>query len=492
VAGTGILGRFLGNTVAEGAAFAAGVAIGPVLGPPVQELRNTVNAKYPFVYPDPGMLAAGVAQGQVDPGEAAKWASYHGIGGAAFEALVAIADTGPGSAAAFNLWRRGEIDDAGFRRALKRAAIEDEWVDALVKTKYQLLDPAAIANAVQQGHLPDPGILPEPTDGALPLDIPLTQIDLDPVALAAGQGIDLDTLKVMANLSGLPPPQGELREMLNRGIITEDAFTAGIREGHTKTKWIGAVHALARRILTPTEYVNAHIKGWIDEGAMHTGAALSGLNAADTDLLFKVHGSPLSWHQVWIGLARGGVYDGPTSEIDPAMLKGMQESNLRPEWYNLANAQRYSYPAPFVLRTLTQSGDLTAEEADQILRFVGWEPTLATKVSKRWAAGSSSASKEATASDLVTLYQGYKITRPELVSQLEQAGYQADQAELKAEVADAARVKSARDTAITGLHRAYIKGTLDEARATAALTKLELDTQAVPAIVSVWTIERDA
>lgn len=491
-AGGGLLGRFLGNTIAEGAAFAAGVAIGPVLGPPVQALRNKVNAQYPNVYPDPGTLAEGVAQGQIADAQARGWAKFHGVGDAAFTALVNIANTGPGAAPAFDLWRRGIIDDAGFRRAITREGVEPEWITDLLKLRYHLLDPAAIANAVQQGHLPNEGILPDPTTGNLPLDIPLTQIDLDPIALAAGQGIDEPTLRVMANLSGLPPPQGELRDMLNRGIITEPAFVAGIREGHTKTKWIGAVQALARRILQPTDYVNGHIRGWISEEAMLAGTKLHGLNAEDTQLLFNIHGGPLSWHQIWIGLARGGKYDGPTDAIDPAFLKGLQESNLRPEWYDLAWHSRYNYPPPFMLRALTQSGEQTAAETEQVLLYLGWEPGYAAKVAAQWGKGTGTAAKEATVADLVTLYQGYKITRADLLGDLEQLGYTAAVAETKAEVADAARVVSARTTAITGLHKAYVKGDIDDARATAALTKLNLPDPQVAEIVAIWRIEANA
>jgi hypothetical protein len=44
-------------------------------------------------------------------------------------------------------------------------------------------------------------------------------------------------------------------------------------------------------------------------------------------------------------------------------------------------------PSAFVLRGLTQAGDLTQAEAHEILLFSGWDPALATKVSSRWAGG---------------------------------------------------------------------------------------------------------
>ena len=76
----------------------------------------------------------------------------------------------------------------------------------------------------------------------------------------------------------------------------------------------------------------------------------------------------------------GGTYDGALTGIDPAFLKGLRESDIRPEWYSLAWAQRFTYPAAFVLRALAQAGDLTQAEVEEILLFEGWEPTLARKV----------------------------------------------------------------------------------------------------------------
>ena len=91
----------------------------------------------------------------------------------------------------------------------------------------------------------------------------------------------------------------------------------------------------------------------------------------------------------------------------------MQESNIRPEWYNLAWAQRYTYPSAFVLRALTQSGDLTQTETHTILLDIGWEPTLAEKVSTKWAGGTGTTSdpllKSARTSLLTALRKAYVL-----------------------------------------------------------------------------------
>src|SRR5215831_7997451 len=113
-----IIGKLFGNAVSSAVGFGAGVAMAPALGPVVRDIANEINSKYAFVFPEPGVLAEGVAQGQVNEKDARRWASYWGVGDTAFTALVNIANTGPGVATAFDLWRRGVIDETGFRRAV--------------------------------------------------------------------------------------------------------------------------------------------------------------------------------------------------------------------------------------------------------------------------------------------------------------------------------------------------------------------------------------
>jgi hypothetical protein len=216
------------------------------------------------------------------------------------------------------------------------------------------------------------------------------------------------------------------------------------------------------------------------------GGALTGHTPEQMDLLFQNHGRPLSWHQIFIGLRRGGTYQGDIGGIDPAFLKGLRESDIRPEWYNLAWAQRFTYPAAFVLRALVQGGDLTAAEGEQILLFEGWEPTLAKKVTAKWAQGSSAAAKEATASDVLTLYDGEHATRAATLTALEDLGYPVDEAATKLDVLDARRVVGAKQAAIGDLHTAYKKRSMPDENVLTALGSLGVAAWAAPHILSAW------
>ena len=382
--------RFFGRTVSEGAAFAMGAATAPAIRPLLQDLANETWSLHPVRPPDAFTLAQGVAQGQVDPAQAAKWAAENGYGTAQFQALIDIANIGPGVATAFDLWRRNVTDQAGFVRAVKRLGLEQEWIDDLVKLKINLLNVEQLANAIHRGLVDDQGLLlgVKPGAGKVPA-YPVYPIDA--LVEAMGQGIDHDRLGVLVGLTGLPMGSHEAAQATFRGVIDKADFYRAIAEGNTRNEWADAIFEQSRQIPTPTNYVEARLRGWIDDAAMYAGAARHGMTPADTDTLFLIHGRPPSWHQVFIGLARGGVYNGPTNQIAPPFLKALEESDLRPEWYNLLWASRYNYPTAFVLRTLTQSGDLTGAETEQILLYEGWEPTLAKTVSTRWAGSTAGA-----------------------------------------------------------------------------------------------------
>lgn len=358
-----LLSRFFGGTVANGAGFAFGRASSPVLSPAIEKIRQEAWRTYPDYPIDPGSLATGVAQGQVDAKWAADEALNNGISGDRFARLVDIANVGPGMAAAFDLWRRGIIPEARFRAALKRGGIEDEWIDDLVKTKDVLLTPAELANAVVQGHMTQ--------------DAAATQ--------AAAQGVTRARFDVLVENTGLPPGPETLSAWRRRGIITDAQLDQGIREGHTKTKYIPFFHAALQPVLHATEYANLWLRGWITDKERDAGGALTGYTAAQMDLLSKDRGRPATTHQVHVGFARGGRLPGAGNNERATFSRAVKESNIRPEWEEILWAQRYTYPSAFVLRALVQSGDITRDEGEQALLFSGWEPTFAAKVADAWA-----------------------------------------------------------------------------------------------------------
>jgi hypothetical protein len=463
-----LFSKFFGRTISEAAAFALGGAIRSPLEPPLVELTNETWQRFVdagvTVPTDAGDAAEIAAEDVASIAWAKDQASQRGVGGDQMDKLIAATRSAPGLGELYQLWRRSLISTAEFEHGLRKARFEVEWDKPLEGLRDVLLSSEELAMMQQQGFVDDTRANSE---GRL-------------------QGVTPERQQLRFEASGLPPGIVEGLQMLRRGIIDAPTFAQIVREGHTKTKYTDELLALKDVVLNANDYVTNTIRGWSGPDVMHAGGELTGHTPEQMDLLFQNHGRPLSWHQVFIGLRRGGTLGGDVAGVDDAFLTALRQSDIRPEWYALAWAQRYTYPAAFVLRGLTQSGDVTAAEAEQILLYEGWEPKLAHTVTAKWAQGSSSAAKEATVADLLTLYDGGKATLSDTLAAIEALGYPADEAQAKLDTVDARRVVSAKSAAISDLHAKYKKGELPDANVVAALHGLGVADWAAPMIVAAW------
>jgi hypothetical protein len=389
--GLRLAGRFLGNAVSESFAFAAGVAIGPVLGPPTQALRNAVNSAFPEVPVGPGVLAEGVAQGQIDHGVASTIASHSGINQENFDHMVAIARVGPGAGAAFDLWRRGVIQEPGFRRALERLGLEQEWIDDLVKLKLRVLDAADLARAIHRGLVPDPGLL----QGTLPSGVgkvPAYPVyGVDALAEALAGGYDHDHLGVLVGLQGLPMGSHEAAQALFRGEIDHNDYLRAIAEGNTRNEWAAAILAQSRQIPTARDFLENALRGYRDLDAAIAGAELHGMSAEHATLIYQNQGRPMNVHAITQALARGGKFKPEPGEITDPYLASIVEGSLKPAYYDLQHALRYTVPGTFAIRALAESGVWDEAKTAERLKWSGWFPQDADEVAAAWSKGTGAA-----------------------------------------------------------------------------------------------------
>lgn len=467
-----------------------GSALAAALEPQIVAIRQAEYDGDPLVAVEPGVAAAIVAEAV----ELAQWgrdeARKYGVDEERFDAIVGEVLNAPGAGDLLRMARRGTITADDFLHGLRKSKLETRWDAQMVELQDERVEPGEIAKAIHRGIMRGDGLLvvePPNTPGNVPAVPPSP---LDPVKEAAAAGLSHERLRILVGNAGLPPGAVQMLELLNRGGITEADFLRGVGESNLRNEWGQALLGLRRRILTPHEYVEARVRAWIDDAAMHAGAALSGMEAADTDLLFKIQGRPLSWHQVFIGERRGGKYEGDTSAIDAPFLKALEESNIRPEWYSLAWAQRYSYPSAFVLRQLTTSGELTTAEVEQILLYEGWEPGLAKKVSARWGGSVAGAGKQETLTELEDEYAGGYVTEAELRASLTLLGYTGNQQDLLVHLNDARRIKRWREKVVDAIAAAYLGFKIDDATASSELAEVNVTGEASTLMLTLWGKQR--
>lgn len=444
---------FAGGAVAR----ASSDAVSPVLEPVRQHAwqRNQLRVL------DPNTAAQLIASGGWKLADAEDEAGRNGVNANRLAALVYLAQTVPGIAEALTLYRREQIDKGQLEHAYAKAKIDRQYWDAITATAAVLLSPDQIANAIQQGHLANDGVLPsiggatvvpagykQPSapDGQPPTDVPLTQIPLDGVKQAEHQGTSFEQLQVIANLAGLPPGPEALLTMWNRNLLTEEAVDAGVREGHMKTKWLEAFKRLRWAVLSPQDAASARLRTWITAAESYEIGAQHGYTKEQMDLLFLNRGRPASPTQMWRAWARKaiGPRGEPTSYEDHA--KAIAISDIRPEYAELLWEIRFNYPSLFQLGRLAQSTSIPTD-------------TLAT-----WAE--------------------YNLYAPEVVAALRES-WNAE----RGGTTDP-DVKKAKTHLWTATHSSYIAEKATDADVRARLTLLKIPPASQDAIVELWNSQR--
>lgn len=331
-----LLSKFFGRTASEGAAFAFGLATGPVLRPATETIAQEAWMHYQSRALGPGDVAGIVAEDVEQTPWGIEEASRSGMNEARFTALLGEALNAPGLGELYQLWRRGEITDSDFAHGLRKAKLEPRW-DAPLKALHDvLLSPDTLANARQQGFV---DVDRQHTESAL-------------------QGLTADRADILFELSGNPPGPETLQRAANRGFIDQATFTQGIREGRTKTKYTDLLWELRNPLLSAATGVRLYLKGWWTAAQRDALGAQWGYTSEQMNDWYLSQGRPAAPGQMATAVARG--IDGPDGKpMDEAQfLKGIKESDIRPEWGQMLWGIRYNYPPLFQTVRLLQAGTI--------------------------------------------------------------------------------------------------------------------------------------
>jgi hypothetical protein len=384
--------KFFGSAATEGAAFAFGAATAPVLSPALESVRQQAWKLHSVRIPETAELAAAVAQEKLDLAQAEEWAARNGFSPDVFGTLVTIARTAPDVGTAMQAWRRGEIDLGGFNLVLARHGIDGQWWQALQALKLQLLSPGELAAAIHRGLVPDPGLLKgeQPTG---PFKVEAYPVyDIPTLDEAAGSGFDRDRLGVLVGLQGLPMGTHEAAQAYFRGIITHGDYVRAFNESNSRNEWAEAVLGYSRQIPTARDFLENALRGYRTLDEAISGAALHGMTPEHATMIYQNQGRPMTVANITKALARGGKFQPEPGEIKDPYQASIVEGSIKPAYYDLLKALRYSYPSAFFMRGLVQSGHLTAAEFEQYGLEQGWRPDLAKKIADSLAPTTTTAS----------------------------------------------------------------------------------------------------
>jgi hypothetical protein len=314
------------------------------------------------------------------------------VGHNRFDLLTELARTQPGISELFALRRRGigsddhvGITHAQFREYLRRHGYTAPTITKLENLLLERLDPAQTAAAIHRGLIPDVGLLqgeqPEP-----PFNVPaypVYPIDADEEAWA--RGTDHNRLGVMVGLQGLPMGVIEAAHAFYRKIITHGDYIRAFNTSDNRNEWAAAVLEYARQIPTARDFFENALRGYHDLAWAQKQAEWHGMSPEDSLVIYQNQGRPMNIRQITQALSRGAAFHPEPGEQQDPYDAATIEGSVKPAYYEMFKALKYTLPSPFVMRSLTESHVWSEAKAAKRLKDIGWIPADADEAAKAWA-----------------------------------------------------------------------------------------------------------
>jgi hypothetical protein len=321
-------------------------------------------------------------------------AARGGLGSHRFNVLTELARTTPGMSELLTLRRRGiatqdaeGIQAAEFRHLLRRQGYAAAWITEVEQLLHERLDMGQIPAAIHRGLIPSQGLLlgeqPQP-----PFKVEAyPEYQIDAVAEAQSRGFDKERLGVLVGLQGLPMGVIEAAQALYRGIITHGDYIRAFNTSNSRNEWASAVLEYARQIPTARDFFENALRGYHEFPWAVEQAKRHGMSEADALVIYQNQGRPMNIRQITQALSRGAKFHPEPGELTDPYEAATVEGSVKPAYYELFKALKYTLPSPFVMRSLTESGVWTEEKTAKRLKDIGWIPDDADEAAKAWSKG---------------------------------------------------------------------------------------------------------
>lgn len=305
-------------------------------------------------------------------------------------------------------------------------------------------------------------------------------------------GVNAERFHQLTLLAGNAPDPTSLAVALRRGLISQDRYLTGIRQGRLRDEWAPLVRELAVQQPSPTAMLQAYLEGQVGEGEARAKYAQLGGDPAYFDILFDSQGqapTPVQAAEManrgaipWTGSGAGVV------SFEQAFLEGP----WRNKWLAPFRTISRYLPPPRTVTAMHKEGALTDAEAARLLEDQGLTPQLAQAYLHSASRQRTAPSRDLAQSTILELYRDKIIPRPEALAFLQALGYAPDEAEFVVEVEDVRLAAKYTTAAVSRIHSLYTGHKLDQAQAAGALSDLGVDATDATDLLAIWTHERAA
>lgn len=365
-------------------------------------------------------------------------------------------------------------DSTSYEQAVAESRLHDKWGPILARLARELLSPPDAASAVVRNFL-----------GRAEAE-----------KTAAAQGVDAATFDTMTHLAADAPGPLQLAEALRRGVIPRGglgpesvSFLQGIAEGRLADKWAPVIQALSQLWPTPTDALDAQVKGQLsDAQGRALYEQLGGAPQFHDWLLHSIGEGPTPLEAAAMQ-ARGIIPEHGEGPESTSYDQAVRESRYRNKWTGAYRKIAEYLPAPGEIITFLAHNAITKERAAELLARHDVEPDVLGAFLNEAELTALSDYRGLTQSAVTDMYYARLIGHDLAVSILEQLHVTPRAAELLLSYADLRQVITAITKSVQRIGTLYIgrKISTDEARQ--ALGRLEITAASVEAIIQDWELQ---
>jgi hypothetical protein len=179
----------------------------------------------------------------------------------------------------------------------------------------------------------------------------------------------------------------EAAQAVFRGILTWGDYIRAFNESNNRNEWARAVYEQSKQIPTARDFFENALRGYHEFPWAVEQAKRHGMSEADATVIYQNQGRPMNIRQITQALSRGAEFHPEPGELADPYEAATVEGSVKPAYYEMFKALKYTLPSPFVMRSLTESGVWSEAKCAKRLKDIGWIPQDADEAAKSWAKG---------------------------------------------------------------------------------------------------------
>lgn len=305
----------------------------------------------------------------------------------------------------------------------------------------------------------------------------------DARAEAALGGVDSERFAALVKMAGNPPGPETLLDLWRRGIIDGGRMVTGLREGFLLNEWIDVYQARRFDPLSATQYLQGSVEGHLDHDEAIRRAGEVGVDPDDAELIYQTLGNPPGIVEMLHLWKRGFVSE---DEVDQAIRESHYKNKYIPAIKHYADY----FPPPRTITTLLAHGAMTSDQALQYFKYAGLSDELAAIYVASAVHTKTATHKELAVGTVKSLYALRVLSRADAVTDLAKIGYEAPEANLVLDLADAEALAKIKNQAIEQVRSIFVHGKITDAKASEDLSAIGVDPTMSDHLLQLWRLEQ--